>query len=138
MTSFMLSLWVKDRVYTSINTYKLVFNSYKSTKSVPLYDEYPSYQLSMSHHSIPQFNLGCSVIHSSCQLSRSNHSISHINLSLSRQVQSFHLSYQLKSVPSFDPSYQCNMSRHLIRFHSFPVVDWFCLFIYLWVFTFPL
>jgi hypothetical protein len=22
--------------------------------------------------------------------------------------------------------------------HSFPVVDWFCLFIYLWVFTFPL
>jgi hypothetical protein len=23
-------------------------------------------------------------------------------------------------------------------FHSFPVVDWFCLFIYLWVFTFPL
>ena len=24
------------------------------------------------------------------------------------------------------------------RFHSFPVVDWFCLFIYLWVLTFPL
>ena len=23
-------------------------------------------------------------------------------------------------------------------FHSFPVVDWFCLFIYLWVLTFPL
>ena len=23
-------------------------------------------------------------------------------------------------------------------FHSFPVVDWFCLFIYLWVMTFPL
>jgi hypothetical protein len=23
-------------------------------------------------------------------------------------------------------------------FHSFPVDDWFCLFIYLWVFTFPL
>ena len=23
-------------------------------------------------------------------------------------------------------------------FHSFPVVDWFCLFIYLWVFIFPL
>jgi hypothetical protein len=22
-------------------------------------------------------------------------------------------------------------------FHSFPVVDWFCLFIYLWVLTFP-
>jgi hypothetical protein len=22
--------------------------------------------------------------------------------------------------------------------HSFPVVDWFCLFIYLWVVTFPL
>jgi hypothetical protein len=22
--------------------------------------------------------------------------------------------------------------------HSFPVVDWFCLFIYLWVLTFPL
>jgi hypothetical protein len=25
-----------------------------------------------------------------------------------------------------------------LRFHSFPVVDWFCLYIYLWVFTFPL
>jgi hypothetical protein len=25
-----------------------------------------------------------------------------------------------------------------LRFHSFPVVDWFCLFIYLWVLTFPL
>jgi hypothetical protein len=23
-------------------------------------------------------------------------------------------------------------------FHSFPLVDWFCLFIYLWVLTFPL
>ena len=23
-------------------------------------------------------------------------------------------------------------------FHSFPVVDWFCLFVYLWVLTFPL
>jgi hypothetical protein len=23
-------------------------------------------------------------------------------------------------------------------FHSFPVVDWFCLFIYLWVLTLPL
>jgi hypothetical protein len=23
-------------------------------------------------------------------------------------------------------------------FHSFPVVDWFCLFTYLWVLTFPL
>jgi hypothetical protein len=23
-------------------------------------------------------------------------------------------------------------------FHSFPVVDWFCLLIYLWVLTFPL
>ena len=23
-------------------------------------------------------------------------------------------------------------------FHSFPVVDWFCLFIYIWVLTFPL
>jgi hypothetical protein len=23
-------------------------------------------------------------------------------------------------------------------FHSFPVVDWFCLFIYLWVLSFPL
>jgi hypothetical protein len=23
-------------------------------------------------------------------------------------------------------------------FHCFPVVDWFCLFIYLWVLTFPL
>jgi hypothetical protein len=23
-------------------------------------------------------------------------------------------------------------------FHSFPIVDWFCLFIYLWVLTFPL
>jgi len=23
-------------------------------------------------------------------------------------------------------------------FHSFPVVDWFCLFIYLWVLTYPL
>jgi hypothetical protein len=23
-------------------------------------------------------------------------------------------------------------------FHSFPVVDWFCLFIYLWILTFPL
>ena len=23
-------------------------------------------------------------------------------------------------------------------FHSFPVVDWFCLFIYVWVLTFPL
>ena len=23
-------------------------------------------------------------------------------------------------------------------FHSFPVVDWFCLFIYLWVLTFPM
>jgi hypothetical protein len=22
-------------------------------------------------------------------------------------------------------------------FHSFPIVDWFCLFIYLWVLTFP-
>jgi hypothetical protein len=26
----------------------------------------------------------------------------------------------------------------LSGFHSFPVVDWFCLFIYLWVLTFPL
>jgi hypothetical protein len=25
-----------------------------------------------------------------------------------------------------------------LRFHSFPVADWFCLFIYLWVLTFPL
>jgi hypothetical protein len=31
----------------------------------------------------------------------------------------------------------CTKSGSL-RFHSFPVVDWFCLFIYLWVSTFPL
>jgi hypothetical protein len=31
----------------------------------------------------------------------------------------------------------CTKSGSL-RFHSFRVVDWFCLFIYLWVLTFPL
>ena len=31
----------------------------------------------------------------------------------------------------------CTKSGSL-RFHSFSVVDWFCLFIYLWVLTFPL
>ena len=31
----------------------------------------------------------------------------------------------------------CTKSGHY-GFHSFPVVNWFCLFIYLWVFTFPL
>jgi hypothetical protein len=29
-------------------------------------------------------------------------------------------------------------SQGYYGFHSFPVVDWFCLFIYLWVLTFPL
>ena len=29
-------------------------------------------------------------------------------------------------------------SQRHYGFHSFPVVDWFCLFIYLWVLTFPL
>jgi hypothetical protein len=31
-----------------------------------------------------------------------------------------------------------SLSQDHYGFHSFPVVDWFCLFIYLWVFTFPL
>jgi hypothetical protein len=31
-----------------------------------------------------------------------------------------------------------SMSGTLYGFHSFPFVDWFCLFIYLWVLTFPL
>jgi hypothetical protein len=30
------------------------------------------------------------------------------------------------------------LSQGHYGFHSFPVVDWFCLFIYLWVLTFPL
>jgi hypothetical protein len=30
------------------------------------------------------------------------------------------------------------MMGKYVCFHSFPVVDWFCLFIYLWVLTFPL
>jgi hypothetical protein len=29
-------------------------------------------------------------------------------------------------------------SQGYYGFHSFPVLDWFCLFIYLWVLTFPL
>jgi hypothetical protein len=32
----------------------------------------------------------------------------------------------------------CIPSQGHYGFHSFPVVDWFCLFIYLWVLTFPL
>jgi hypothetical protein len=32
----------------------------------------------------------------------------------------------------------CDLSQGHCSFHSFPVVDWFCLFISLWVLTFPL
>jgi hypothetical protein len=33
---------------------------------------------------------------------------------------------------------ECLWFPVMYGFHSFPVVDWFCLFIYLWVLTFPL
>jgi hypothetical protein len=38
------------------------------------------------------------------------------------------------------PEFQLLLSLNVLNygFHSFPVVDWFCLFIYLWVLTFPL
>ena len=35
-------------------------------------------------------------------------------------------------------SCMCWKTDRVRAFHSFPVVDWFCLFIYLWVLTFPL
>ena len=41
----------------------------------------------------------------------------------------------------FQPTISLEMSvpsQGHYGFHSFPVVDWFCLFIYLWVLTFPL
>jgi hypothetical protein len=41
----------------------------------------------------------------------------------------------------FNPPFSLEMpvpSQGHYGFHSFPVVDWFCLFIYLWVLTFPL
>ena len=34
--------------------------------------------------------------------------------------------------------HRASSSQGHYGFHSFPVVDWFCLFIYLWVLTFPL
>jgi hypothetical protein len=63
-----------------------------------------------------------------------------------KHIPSYVFSVKIKHIPSYVFSVKikhilfrnaCTKSRHY-GFHSFPVVDWFCLFIYLWVLTFPL
>ena len=70
----------------------------------------------------------------------------HSTLLFWKHIPSYVFSVKIKHIPSYVFSVKikhilfrnaCTKSRHY-GFHSFPVVDWFCLFIYLWVLTFPL